>query len=151
MKFLKSSIYNIKKIYSSSYAEESYVANQLSKSLPRGEYAIINDLLLPNDGPVRTSQIDHLVISTYGIFCIETKSHKGWIFGSKARRLFTQVIFRNKYRITPNPVEQNNSHIKTVKLLLGSKLKAPIVNIVVFPSAEKFFETVTRTSARLMT
>ena len=48
-------------------------------------------------------------------------------------------MFRNSFRLTPNPVEQNNSHIRTVRGLIGERLKAPIVNIVVFPSAEKFF------------
>jgi len=136
---LKSTLYTIRKKRSAYYAEELYVALQLTKSLPHREYAVISDLLLPNDGPIRTSQIDHLVVSTHGIFCIETKSHKGWILGSKVRKVFTQALYRSNYRITPNPVEQNNSHIKTLKGLIGDNLKAPIVNIVVFPSAEKFF------------
>lgn len=139
MNQLKSALYNIKKKYSTHHAEELYVSLQLSKSLPRSEYAIISDLLLPNDGPMRTSQIDHLIVSPYGIFCIETKSHKGWISASKARRLFTQIIYKNKYPISPNPVEQNIGHIKTVNALLGDKLRAPIINIVVFPSAKRFF------------
>ena len=136
---LKGSIYNFKKKRSKYYANERYVTQQLLKSLPHRQYAVISDLLLPNDGQFRTSQIDHLIISIYGIFCIETKSHKGWIFGSKARRLFKQILFRNSFRLTPNPVEQNNSHIRTVRGLIGERLKAPIVNIVVFPSAERFF------------
>ena len=136
---LKGSIYNFKKKRSKYYANERYVTQQLLKSLPHRQYAVISDLLLPNDGQFRTSQIDHLIISIYGIFCIETKSHKGWISGSKAHRLFKQILFRNSFRLTPNPVEQNNSHIRTVRGLIGERLKAPIVNIVVFPSAEKFF------------
>lgn len=111
---------------------------QLTKSLPRSEYAVLNDVLLPYKIPIRTSQIDHIVVSIFGIFCIETKSHAGWIFGSKAGRIFTQVLYRNKYRITPNPVEQNSTHIHALSQLLGAKIKVPIVNIVVFPSADKF-------------
>jgi len=139
MNHIKSALYNIKKKYSTYYAAELYVSSQLSKSLPRSEYAILSDLLLPNDGPFRTSQIDHLIVSPYGIFCIETKSHKGWISASKARRLFTQILYKNRYPISPNPVEQNIGHIKTINALLGDKLKTPIVNIVVFPSAQRFF------------
>ena len=88
--------YTIKKKQSVAYAEELYVTLQLSKSLPHGEYAIISDLLLPNDGPLRTSQIDHVIVSTHGIFCIETKSHKGWIVASRARRLFRQVLYHDR-------------------------------------------------------
>lgn len=139
MNHFKSALYNIKKKYSRYYVDELYVNLQLSKSLPHSEYAVIPDLLLPNDGPFRTSQIDHLIVSPYGIFCIETKSHKGWISASKARKLFTQILYKSKYLIAPNPVEQNIGHIRTLKALLGDKLKAPIINIVVFPSAERFF------------
>jgi len=28
----------------------------------------------------KSSQIDHLIVSPYGIFLIETKNHKGWVF-----------------------------------------------------------------------
>jgi len=139
MNHLKSAFYNLRKKYSTYYAEELYVNMQLSKSLPRTEYAIASDLLLPNDGPFRTSQIDHLIVSPYGVFCVETKSHKGWISASRARRIFTQILFKKRYPIVPNPVEQNIGHIKTINALLGDKLKAPIINIVVFPSAGKFF------------
>ena len=52
--------------------------------------------------------------------------------------IFTQVLYRNKYPIVPNPVTQNETHINALKELLGNKVKAPIVNIVVFPSADKF-------------
>ena len=29
-----------------------------------------------------STQIDHIVVSLYGIFVIETKNYKGWITGS---------------------------------------------------------------------
>ena len=96
------------------------------------------NILIPYSGRIGTSQIDHVVVSTHGVFCIETKSHKGWIFGSKARKIFTQHLYRKNYPIRPNPVIQNDTHIRALKELLGSKIKAPIVNIVVFPSADKF-------------
>lgn len=118
--------------------EERYVALQLMKSFPSGEYAVMSNVLIPYSGRIGTSQIDHIVISTHGIFCIETKSHKGWILGSKARKIFTQVLYRKKYPIKPNPVLQNETHIKALKELLGKHVKTPIINVVVFPSANKF-------------
>ena len=30
-----------------------------------------------------TTQIDHIILSRYGIFVIETKNYNGWIFGGK--------------------------------------------------------------------
>lgn len=39
------------------------------------EYIVLHDLLLPyKDG---TTQIDHVIISPYGIFVIETKNYTG--------------------------------------------------------------------------
>lgn len=44
------------------------------------EYHLFNDVYICfND---RSVQIDHIVVSKYGIFVIETKNIKGWIFGT---------------------------------------------------------------------
>ena len=139
MKSIFRTFRDLKKISNVTDAEERYVALQLMKSLPADDYAVLNNVLIPYSGNIGTSQIDHIVVSVYGIFCIETKSHKGWIFGSKVRKLFTQVLYKNRYRIQPNPVEQNKTHIKALREILGKKVKVPIVNIVAFPSADKFF------------
>lgn len=139
MKSLVKAFRNFKKLSAIKDPEERYVTLQLIKSFPTGEYAVLSDLLVPYSGRIGTSQIDHVVVSIYGIFCIETKSHVGWIFGSKVRKLFTQVLYKKRYRIQPNPVEQNKTHIKALQEVLGDRVKAPIVNIVVFPSANKFF------------
>ena len=133
LKYIKNSI----KLAKISNPTERYVAQQLQKNLPSSDYAVINDLLIPYKRYGRTSQIDHIVVSIYGIFCIETKSHKGWILGVKAREIFQQILFRDRYNIRPNPVNQNMGHIDALNEVLGKKLKAPIMNIVVFPSAEK--------------
>ena len=43
-------------------------------------YRQLNDVTLGlQDGT--TTQIDHLVISVYGVFVIETKNMSGWIYG----------------------------------------------------------------------
>ena len=31
---------------------------------------------------IETTQIDHIFVSKYGIFVVETKNYKGWIFGN---------------------------------------------------------------------
>lgn len=56
------------------------------------KYKIINDLMLKNDG--KTSQIDHVIVSNYGIFVIETKNYKGWIMGDEHGDQWTQVIYK---------------------------------------------------------
>jgi len=42
-------------------------------------------LTLP-DGEGSTTQIDHFLLSPYGLFVIETKNYKGWIFGSERQK-----------------------------------------------------------------
>jgi len=52
--------------------------------LNKKQYHLIKNVTLPTtDG---TTQIDHIIVSRYGIFVVETKNMKGWIFGSEKQR-----------------------------------------------------------------
>ncbi len=63
---------------------EGRVARKLAK-LPSEDYTTVNDIMLPTvDGA--TTQVDHVVVSRYGIFVIETKDYGGWIFGGENQR-----------------------------------------------------------------
>ena len=93
-------------------------------------YISLHDVLLPN-GRGATSQIDHLVLSEYGIFVIETKRYKGWIFGSEKAENWTQVLFKEKHRFR-NPVKQNWSHVYALKSVLTDFPQAKYHPIVVF-------------------
>ncbi len=44
-----------------------------------------------------TTQIDHLLVSPYGVFIVETKNIKGWIFGSDNQSKWTQLLYGKKY------------------------------------------------------
>lgn len=79
------------------------------------EYHIINDVYIyVNDKSV---QIDHIVVSKFGVFVIETKNIKGWIFGSDKSEYWTKNVYGKKYDIY-NPVKQNYSHVKTLQNFL---------------------------------
>lgn len=54
-------------------------------------YHRLNNVTLPKENGM-TTQIDHIIISQYGIFVIETKNYKGWIFGNEKQENWTQVI-----------------------------------------------------------
>ena len=58
-------------LFSAGDSGEFTVARQLRR-LP-DKYRVINDLLLPA-GKGHTTQIDHVVVSPFGIFVIETKN-----------------------------------------------------------------------------
>ncbi len=101
------------------------------------QYKSLNNLVLPSKGNTNVTQIDHVIVSNYGIFVVETKAYKGWIFGNVNQEYWTQVIFRYKKRFY-SPLRQNFAHIKAIEGLLGSsRLKTPIISLVAFPCADK--------------
>ena len=67
---------------------ERRVHARLKNSLPGDTYKLFQDItLIADDG---TTQIDHLIVSKYGLFVIETKNMSGWIFGSERKPNWTQ-------------------------------------------------------------
>lgn len=109
---------------------EKRVARILEK-LPEGKYSVINNLLLNNSG--YTSQVDHVVVSVYGIFVIETKTYQGIISGGENSEQWTQNIYGNKYEFR-NPILQNYGHVKSMKQVLGDYKSVPFISIVAFSS-----------------
>ncbi|ODA41596.1 NERD domain-containing protein [Desulfosporosinus sp. BG] len=93
------------------------------------KYKVINDLMLRVDG--KTSQIDHVVVSNYGIFVIETKNYKGWILGDEHGESWTQVIYKRKEKFF-NPIRQNYGHIQALKQNLQEYPELNYVPIIVF-------------------
>ena len=109
------------------YLGEKSVALILS-FLPSDKYKIINDVLVKSNN--RTIQIDHIVISIYGIFVIETKNYKGWITGSDNSEYWTKNVFGNKYKFY-NPIRQNKAHISALGRQLGLSVNK-FIPIIVF-------------------
>jgi hypothetical protein len=96
---------------------EKHVRKGLIKYLDVAKYTILNDVTLPlEDGG--TTQVDHILVSNFGIFVIETKNMSGWIFGSEHQAKWTQTIHRSKYPFQ-NPIRQNYKHTKTLAHLLN--------------------------------
>lgn len=93
------------------------------------EYTIFNDLLFKSNG--YSTQIDHLVVSPFGVFCIETKGYKGWILGGENSEYWTQSIYGKKFQFY-NPIKQNDGHVRFLRHLLKCSVDIPIIPIVVF-------------------
>ncbi|MEZ8111006.1 NERD domain-containing protein [Vibrio splendidus] len=72
-------------------------------TLSDSKYHRYHDLYIPTYNG--TAQIDHLVISQYGIFVVETKNYKGWVFGDEYSAQWTQSLYGKKYRFQ-NPLRQ---------------------------------------------
>ena len=103
---------------------------QALKKLPKNEYKILNDVFIETNGI--THQIDHVVVSSYGIFSIETKQYNGFITGNKYDKNWIRHAGKNKYYYT-NPIRQNYGHVKTLSELLNLD-ESKIFNVVCIPS-----------------
>lgn len=78
------------------------------------EYLIYHDFYVEKkDG--KTAHIDHVVLSKYGIFVIETKNYKGWIFGNETQKNWMQVIYKKKTRFY-NPIGSGAKISKQLQL-----------------------------------
>jgi len=84
--------------------------------LDRKIYRPLNNLTLSTkDG---TTQIDHVIVSKYGLFVIEAKNIKGWIYGDERSPQWSIVRFRRTFQMQ-NPLHQNYRHIRAVADSLG--------------------------------
>ena len=118
---------------------EKRVAGKLNW-LPK-EYITLNDILLPTK--YGTTQIDHIVVSPYGVFVIETKNYKGWIFGHENSEEWKQSLLgkkrfwgwsseQHKFR---NPIRQNAAHARALKAILKEFGDITIIPMVVFSNS----------------
>lgn len=85
------------------------VLNGILRTLPKEKYIVLNDLYFRHGR--NTCQIDHLVISPYGIFCIETKNFLGLIHGYYKSKYLHRKVLHMSYN-TYNPIHQNYVHLQ---------------------------------------
>ena len=94
---------------------ERAVRSVIGKDLDEETYIEFHDLIIPSRSG--TTQIDHIYVSIFGIFVIETKNYTGWIFGNEKQSKWTQVVYKQKHYFQ-NPLRQNYAHIKALSELL---------------------------------
>jgi len=99
------------------------------------DYHLLNHVTLRLDGG--TTQVDHILISRFGVFVIETKNHKGWIFADPGSRYWMQILYRARYRFQ-NPIHQNQRHVRAVRNLLDFLPPDTIQSNVVFTGDAEF-------------
>ena len=104
------------------------------------DYRVFNDLLI-RDGKY-TTQVDHIIISRYGVFVLETKNVHGNVYGGGNAEFWKQYLPDDGFRFDGstqehqlrNPILQNEGHIKTLsRLVFGNEV--PVRGIVVFPDS----------------
>lgn len=114
---------------------EAAVSSNLMTSLPLDKWHLLNNITLKVDN--HTTQIDHILVSTFGVFVIETKHYSGWIFGDAKSKSWTQVMYQMKFRFQ-NPLRQNFKHLKAVQELLDFIPAEQIKGLVVFSGNATF-------------
>lgn len=107
---------------------ERRVNSTLSRMLDDQNYILLEDITLPTSPG--TTQVDHIVLSRFGVFVVETKNMSGWIFGGKSQARWTQVLHRHKTQFQ-NPLRQNYHHVKVVQDLLSIR-QDQLENLVAF-------------------
>lgn len=109
---------------------EESVARILDRILANYGGYIINDVIIPSGK--NTTQIDHIYFSKKGIFVIETKNYSGRVYGDENSTYWTQVLgYGNVKNQMYNPLKQNQTHINSIKRLIGTDiLTIPMVVFV---------------------
>ncbi|MCP8615912.1 nuclease-related domain-containing protein [Salirhabdus salicampi] len=92
-------------------------------------YKVLHDLLIENpESSTGYSHIDHVVITPYGIFVIETRYEQGIIYGSRECKFW--LINGNVKMV--NPLFQNDGIINALKNCMEHKYGEKIVSLVSF-------------------
>lgn len=109
------------------------------RQLEENRYFVFRDLIIPSSSKsMSLTQIDHVVVSRKGIFCIETKSNKGNIYGYSRSESWKQYLGNGDKPYTVNsPFRQNRHHVKSLEALLKGRLNAPVHSYVAFPNAKR--------------
>ncbi|MDG5790135.1 nuclease-related domain-containing protein [Evansella sp. AB-P1] len=95
----------------------------------------LSDLLIENPkSKTGYSQVDHVVISPYCIFVIETKNYQGEIKGTKDSRHW----YVNKKFKMYNPLYQNYGHQKALEQLAEPAPKIPYISMISFTMRCRF-------------
>ena len=112
-----------------------FIVNLLARfQLDQQVYHLLKNVTLrTEDG---TTQIDHIIVSVYGVFVMETKNIRGWIFGQPQQKMWTQQIYKHKNQFQ-NPLHQNYKHIKTLQALLYLE-EEQLHSVIVFVGKSEF-------------
>jgi hypothetical protein len=108
---------------------ESRVRRLLAAGLEGSRYTVFHDLVVPSGGG--TTRIDHVVVSKFGIFVIESCYVRGWISGSEVQAHWRQHRWWHTTRFD-NPVHANRLQVEALQRLLEypGKVFVPAVVLV---------------------
>ncbi len=112
--------------------------NLAARFFLNNDYHVVKNVTFPTEDG--STQIDHIIISPFGVFVVETKNMRGWIFGRERDRYWTQKLHKNHSQKFQNPLRQNYKHTKTLTELLGLP-ETKVKSLVVFVGGSTFKTT----------
>jgi Nuclease-related domain len=114
---------------------EALVRRELQANFGSPDFHLLNHITLKLGDS--TTQIDHILVSRFGVFVIETKDYSGWIFANAKHSTWTQVTYSGKFKFQ-NPIFQNLRHLQAVQELLDFLPPSAIKSVVVFVGSADF-------------
>lgn len=92
------------------------------------DYSIYHNVYVRRmDG--KLAQVDHVIVSRYHIFVLETKNYSGAVYGEESDTYWTQMMAKQE-RLFYNPILQNEKHVAA--LLHEVQLSSEARSVVVF-------------------
>jgi restriction system protein len=95
---------------------ESILSERLLAEFLTPDFHLLNNVTLPIQGG--TTQVDHVLVSQFGVFIIENKHYRGMISADRYSSQWVQQVGKNFYPFK-NPLHQNFGHLKEVVRLLN--------------------------------
>ncbi len=106
---------------------------RIRRTLKQRSRDVLEDFILPGAYGGLT-KIDHAILTSGGIICIQTKHYNGIVFGGPDEPQWTNVegVQRRKFL---NPMIQNEGRTKALQKVVP---KVPVANLVVFTGSVQF-------------
>lgn len=96
-----------------------YKVNFMLRLCLSGEYNVFTNAIYRGKTKAESTQVDHIVVSRFGLFVLETKSFKGKVLVDPLEpETWVQLVGRRKYKVQ-SPLMQNYAHVKAVQQATG--------------------------------
>jgi restriction system protein len=97
-----------------------YKVNLMLRLCLSSEYKLYANTIYRGQHKGESTQVDHIVVSRYGIFVIETKTLKGKIIVDELNSdQWIQIVGRRRYTLD-HPLKQNYAHIRSLQRITGA-------------------------------
>lgn len=110
-------------------------AREISEAFPNEAGVLLSDLTIPARGN-ETTQIDHVLIASHGLYVIEQKKYAGRLVGHVENSHWCKYTKSGSLKLQ-NPFRQNYGHIKAIQSLVEAD-GLQCINVVLINGPCKF-------------